>query len=105
MTYNIRDRFGHWVTPPSQQKNNAPFTITVTNNGGSASTSETLKVVMQPNACGPDGPSTTKLATVPVLQPGESKTFTFDAVDYNSDELDGDIYLDDTFEESFSFWG
>ena len=81
------------IVTPSTQKNNAPFTITVTNSGGSPSVAETLKVIMQPWADGPDGPATTKTATVPVLQPNESKTFTFDEIDYNSDELDGGIYL------------
>lgn len=93
------------VTPPAQQKNNEPFTVTVTNTGGEPSASTTLKVIMQPWADGPDGPATTKTQTVPVLQPGESKTFTFDAIDYNSDALDGNIYLNNVFEQDFSFWG
>jgi hypothetical protein len=93
------------VATPSTQKNNAPFYITVTNTGGQASVAETLKVVQQPRADGPDGPSHTSSVTVPILQPGEAMVFTFDAVDYDSDEVEGAIYLNNVFQEDFSFWG
>ena len=92
-------------TPPAQQKNNEPFSITLTNTGEKASSAETLTVLQQPWADGPDGRSYTSHATVPVLQPGESVTLKFEAVDYDSDSIDGDIYLNNVFQQDFSFWG
>lgn len=81
------------IVPPSSSTNGAPFKITVTNNGTLPSTAKPLKVTLVDYADGPVGPYYTQSATIPVLQPGQSKTFTFYLQNPDGYDTDGTITI------------